>query len=509
MSSASHPASPPAASARRDGAFAAAGAIFLALTAAAAAWHLRRLGAPAWPLDDAYITLHNARALIEGDPSFPGVPALFGATSLLHTLAVAAGHLAGSAEWALWALSWAAVALSGLGVLAAGRALGLGAGWSLALALASVFAGRFYYVMLNGLETGWVFAIVIWMLALAARDPFSRGAALLCGLAPFVRPELGAVSVALMLGMLSDARREGRRAEALRALAWCVAPASALLAAQWSLSGAPLPRTGFAKRAFFAQPQLGPWIPRAYFAAKASEFIAGTSGLMLALAAARGPVARRATLAALALIAAMAALYPVVSIQNGKRLLWVFLPIAAFALASRAASGRGAVPARVFIALALAATAAGFFFKAPIDLRLIGDQRARLQATARWIERNLDPSAPLLLHDVGHVAWATDVPLVDLVGLKTPFSQKVHARLTARRGPEAVPEATEIIARRFGARTMLTLEDWEAGFRFAEGLRARGWRVTPLSHEDLGGYVFHAIVPPEEAAGGATEEDAR
>src|SRR5690349_19048294 len=45
----------------------------------------------AFPLDDAYITLHNAQVLWSGsDRNYPGVPALMGATSPVH-LALVAG----------------------------------------------------------------------------------------------------------------------------------------------------------------------------------------------------------------------------------------------------------------------------------------------------------------------------------------------------------------------------------------------------------------------------------
>ncbi len=474
-----------------------AGGVLILVIAAAAALHWTALDGPAWPLDDAYIVLHNARALLHGDPSFPGAPALYGATSLLHSLTLAALSAAAPPQTALWALSWAAIAAAGLGVLAAGRTFGLPAGWSLALAVAVLTSGSAVYVLLNGLETGWMIAATIWTLVLFARDRASPAGAVLCGLLPFVRPELGLISTVLMLGMLLDAWRD-RRAEALRALALCLGPALTLLAAQWALTGAPLPRTGFAKRAFFADPDLGAGTLALYFLAKLAAFAVGAGGLVAALFLPRGTLPRRASLAALGLTAAMGALYPAVSAQNGMRLLYVLMPLAAFnlaALAGDAAPGARRV-GRALIAAALALNLHALSYKAPADVARIADKRATLETVGAWIEANLDPDAPLMLHDVGYAAWATDVPLVDMVGLKSPASHAVHARLTALRGASAMPEAVDEIARMSGARAIMVSAEWDDRFGFIAGLRARGWTAELLSDDALRGYAVYRLTPP-------------
>src|SRR5689334_12266347 len=67
---------------------------YLVVTALAClGWLLHSLwmGTPVFPVDDAYITLHNAQALHQGyDLNFPGTPALVGSTSVLHTALVSA-----------------------------------------------------------------------------------------------------------------------------------------------------------------------------------------------------------------------------------------------------------------------------------------------------------------------------------------------------------------------------------------------------------------------------------
>ncbi len=73
---------------------------------------------PAFPLDDAYITLHNAMVLAGGkDVSYVGVPALAGTTSVVHTVLVAALTFLLRPEWALMAASWLGVLLYALAVM--------------------------------------------------------------------------------------------------------------------------------------------------------------------------------------------------------------------------------------------------------------------------------------------------------------------------------------------------------------------------------------------------------
>jgi hypothetical protein len=50
-----------------------------------AAWHATMSHPPVFPVDDAYITLHNAEVLYDAvDPNYTGTPALVGSTSPIH-----------------------------------------------------------------------------------------------------------------------------------------------------------------------------------------------------------------------------------------------------------------------------------------------------------------------------------------------------------------------------------------------------------------------------------------
>ncbi len=52
---------------------------------------------PVFPVDDAYIVIHNAQVLLGGsDPNYPGSPPLSGATSAVHLAAEAPPAVGGS-----------------------------------------------------------------------------------------------------------------------------------------------------------------------------------------------------------------------------------------------------------------------------------------------------------------------------------------------------------------------------------------------------------------------------
>lgn len=157
------------------------------------------LGAPAYPLDDAYIVLHNAHVLFTADDNFVDVPALAGATSLLHTLSVGIVSVFLPGELALWLLSWLAIFVTAAAFDHLTRMFGLGWRYRLAVVLCILTAGRPLLVFLNGVETGWAIAGASWALVLAASPKNGRALPVLCGVLPFIRPELAALAGLLMI----------------------------------------------------------------------------------------------------------------------------------------------------------------------------------------------------------------------------------------------------------------------------------------------------------------------
>ena len=88
----------------------------------AALLHRILLGPPVFPMDDAYITLHNAQVLHWGhDPNYPGTPALAGATSAVHLALVTLLMSALSPPVTLWAALWMATLAYALGLVQLAR----------------------------------------------------------------------------------------------------------------------------------------------------------------------------------------------------------------------------------------------------------------------------------------------------------------------------------------------------------------------------------------------------
>ena len=206
---------------------------------------------PAFRLDDGYIVLNNAHAILNGDASFPDVAPLHGSTSLLHSLAVFTLSFLVMPETALFCLAWGAVMAQALGALFLSWRVGISVGCGLALALLTVTAGDLIKVQVNGVETGWMVAAVLWSLGLAVNKPVSVLLAFLAACLPFIRPELAILSVLIVLNALSHTLRSGEFQIARKSCAIFVLVAVALCIAQYLLSGALLPATGSAKRYFF------------------------------------------------------------------------------------------------------------------------------------------------------------------------------------------------------------------------------------------------------------------
>ncbi|MFT4792588.1 MAG: hypothetical protein ACJAVR_001228 [Paracoccaceae bacterium] len=471
-------------------------AAMLVVITGLAALHWWRLGGPAFPLDDAYIVLFNVRALVEGAPNFPAELPLTGATSLLHTLLTAPFAALLGPETGLWVLCWLGVAVAASGALTLGRTVGLSPGWSAALTIAALSMGRAPIVLINGLETSWAMAALLWICVCFARDPVSRIGAFLCGILPFIRPELGLFSLILMLGAAKNLR--SRRRDMLLAAALCIGPALALLAVQWTLSGSPLPRTGEAKRLFFGIAALD-FAPRiAVFLRDLGRFLPTMGLLWVGALLVRGDAPRRVYGAAVLLAVVAAVFYGRIPFQNASRFMWFVMPPMVFALAVVAAGdGRRALLAKGAIAVSLALNLWSLASRVPADMRTTADARTAQYAQGTWVRANLDPARTLLVHDVGFVSWGTDQRLVDFVGLKTPGSIAVHRRLTGVQGIAALPEALDEILRGAEACAMLVLRDWNRWKRFAVGLRERGWTAQQISGEEMPRYVAFRVTPPE------------
>jgi hypothetical protein len=383
-------------------------------------------------LDDAYITLHNARSLLEGhDPSY-GVSALVGATSAVHLLLVAAIGLIFPMEWASALLALASVILYALMLDLALRRQGA-EGWRLAiLVVIGVTIGTVPLHLSNGLETGLAMATVAAMIAYWEDETILP---ILSGIAPFIRPELGALSAVLLCNLAWSKSRTNiilifskSFLTALPFIIWIYAS-----------TGGVLPSTASAKIAFMADnhhslKSIAPFLI-------SSAMILG--GLWPLLFCLRGAKSRLAfCLFVFTIIFSIAALSsaPTSITWNHHRYLAIFVPMA-LALVPNI---KPAKISAIYIILICISTA----IQAPAFYSSLEREREIYQTTLVSISKlanTIPGGTKVLIHDAGIIAWyGQHLQLTDLVGLKSPQNIAAHIQYT-RKGCEWSAALDQII----------------------------------------------------------------
>ena len=479
--------------------------------------HRVLFGPPVFPVDDAYITLHNAQVLHWGhDPNYPGTPALAGATSAVHLALVALLLFVLSPPNALYTALWLATLAYALGLVRLARVHGGSPAQALLLVLVGLAAGQVPHQLMNGLETGLALAAVTWALALAAEPqqvrrgdaaPPARLAAwlpCLCGLLPFLRPDLLPISLALLL---LQAARHRRAAGSWRGAARPIltGPGLALLcAAPWALwyglnLGTPYPSTMEAKRLFFAQ-DVSPLPLKAQMIGKDLAAFAADLGLvtLCALLLIRTSLGRLGLLSALALIGAYWLRFPGAFGFYEGRYLYPLLPLLLYGAAAAFRAGpRLRTAATALLVLCLMQSywrAPDFWARHQV---FCGFTRHDLAGTAAWCNANLPPDATVLVHDAGYISFGTRLHLVDMVGLKTPASVAAHRALTEPSGGARRGEAVSRIALQNRCDYLVVLDGWEGAFGLTSGLRAQGWDVRLVNAQ----YAYHiyALRPPRRS----------
>jgi MFS family permease len=459
--------------------------------------HRIGLGAPLFPVDDAYITAHNAQVLLDGgDTSFPGASALTGATSLVHLaltalLSIPAGELTG-----LYLAMWLGALLYATGIVRLAFAWGaspLQAGLLVVLGLA---LARVPHQLLNGLETGLALGITTWALALASEPGRERALAAVCGVMPFVRPELGALSAGLLALKGWPLLRDRRWRDAGVMAAFAVAGAAPWLL--WSLiaTGSLLPSTAGAKVAWFAERNLPLDRKEEWWSREVSNF-AETIGIatLAGVAVLFFPLGRVVLAFAVVLLAFYYRDFPGALGHYEQRYLYVLLPglILAFAWCF----ARHGWVARV--ALAVAVIGLGHALVRTPDrwdryLETRDFTRVELAGVADWADANLPRGSKLLVHDAGYISYATRFELADLVGLKTPRVVPIHENVTLPSAGARRPEAIHLVALQERPDYFVVLDGWEGVYQMTNSLRGFGWAVEPL--RTGAGYSVYALRPP-------------
>ena len=436
----------------------------------------------AFPLDDSYIVLHSARALLAGnvDQAYAVTP-LTGATSSVHLALVAA-------LGAVLPLPVASITINALAALA--YALGLDAlarragaeGWKVpALVVLGFITDTTVINLFNGLETGLAMATVAWLLTLAD----DRRLPVLAGLAPFVRPELAVLSGLLLL------RSVWLHGQAPKAAALALASAAPWAAWMWAETGSIIPATANAKLAFYAESRLPLELKL-----RASAGAIYNSGLVPIYAGLIGIARPKAGWCGAAFIASILLLatltLPSSLAWNYHRYLAVTIPVAIFGLASFAGDRTGPWAYALLAAFSVPGT-----YGAITELRQARADYAQTLAAMDTMMNRLPPRAVILTHDAGMIAWTRPAAhIIDVVGLKTPSSIAFHQRFTSEGCQWG--QALDHIARAGKADHALVQEVpfWSC---VRTNLMQVGWRFELIGR--AGKYGLYRISPPTAKSG--------
>jgi hypothetical protein len=352
-------------------------------------------------------------------------------------------------------------------------------------------SGPIIYQLANGLETSLVLAAVMWSLALAADQTPRRSLPALCGLLPFIRPELALLSGVLMARQAWLRWRNGERSSILGDFTLSGVVASPWLV--WSLveTGSVMPNTAGAKVAFFAENGLPAetrwrWVANALW-----------SGLGLIIIA---PWLVRRSSLAMALwtfcavfVLAFYARFPGGLSHNIFRYTYALLPVGLWALGDLWATRREYFWRLGTILAILAPSMMWLGFHSIVMAQpMLADEFAAVA----WVKANVPPAQAVLVHDAGVPGYASQARLIDVVGLKTPAAAKEHFRLTLPTGGSRRDDADDAIARSASVRYAIILEDGGFWASVGNGLRLHGWRLERVRAPTIQpGYAVYRLTP--------------
>lgn len=439
-----------------------------------------------WPgefgLDDAYITLSNARAILTGHDNVYGVSPLLGATSAVHLAIVTLFGLFLPLPQASALVSAIALVLYGAGLRALAEAAGC-RGWRTAvIVFVGLFVGFQGFHYFNGLETGLAMASVAWALVLAN----SRYLPLLCGILPFVRPELAFLAAPLFF----------RRLYIVRDWQWSIGLAlvAALPFAVWYLmeTGVPFPNTGEAKIRFFAEIHL-PLLERIGLGAGA---IASSMLLILCIGLPQLPRVSAGWCVSVFLSAWLGlavVTLPSLLTHNFFRYLAPIVPALCYPLAAKVARHDG--PSRAIAAILVIWSVGSLAITVPNVWREANFYRHEGRDAAEFVRDHIPAGSTVLVHDAGLVAWLSPPSrLIDVVGLKTPESTTYHKRFT--RHDCQWGEALSAIARDSGATYLVVLQGVPLWPCVGTNLQRQGWHLHLVRHAMGKGYAVYRITQP-------------
>lgn len=458
----------------------AAGVVLLG--AVAAVLYTKQVGEPIFPVDDAYISLHNAEVLLTGDDThFVDTPALVGSTSALHVVLSAVFQLFFEPLWAQWVVMILGGVAFALAALRLAFVLGASVPEALLMVAASLVVGQMPHQLANGLETSWALAGLTLAIA-ASRDRTGPRWQLpvLCALLPYLRPELVVVSGLLMLQRLVHELRADR-AQALRTAKVFAATLAPWLLLYLVTVGSLYPNTIQAKKFFFSE---GCFDPSFKLDSVRNSFVAFGKEL--------GFIGYAAVLLVLTLTGWVGIVFtglfayayftnfPGALAHYEQRYMYVLVPWVLYAVGSLIAKRHVAARAAAALLLVVALVQNGpeFAPRWQFHSSCNAFTRVELDGVATWLANNA-AKRKILLHDAGYVGYFVDAPMADMVGLKTPASIPPHEALTWTQCGAGRQQAVHDIALREQPTFVVVLAGWDGIYRLIDGLRARGWTLEP------------------------------
>lgn len=483
-------------------------AYWIACIAVVVAWVLMRVMRPTpwFPLDDAYITIHSAQVLHWGfDPNFPGVAALYGATSAPFLSLEYVLQFMLSPLYAADTACWLSVLAYTAGLVYLTRRLRLGRYESagvVALGLASSFVPVH---LLNGLETGLALAGVTWTLALGSGErPKTRWAAFASGCTAAIRPDLAPFALFMLVAITYEEWRRERWlvSRAVREFFLLVGFAAlpALPFCLWYLkeTGFPYPLTGLAKQYYFASGRL-PASRKLMPLAMLGVFGVSCCPLLFGVIASWRSAIAKAILAFMAVMGMIAfRALPDTFAFNLFRYPMVLVPMLVWGVAfwvsqTEKTDARGLMTGcLIWCALLLYPVGISSYVHA---CRMCNDAEHEL---VHWCRGSLPEDSKLLVQDAGYIAYGSRFRVVDYVGLKTPEAIALNREYT---WPSAGARRAEVIAtlsRRENAQYLVVdLHDAPTN-ALPKQLAALGWRLEALKPD--GYYAVYRLRAPDSAS---------
>lgn len=476
-----------------------------------------------FPLDDAYIVLHNAQVLHWGyDPNYPTAAALSGTTSAVHLALVALLFFLVTPVNALIFISWVAILLYAIGLLRLAFLLRASCLQASVFLVTGLTMGYAPFQLLNGLETGLVMATVTWVIIIFT-TPHTHAwryvLPFLCGIMPFLRPELALLSLLLLLLRWRLYQKENQSKTILYRLIVNDLLLATVGALPWMLwywidTGAAIPQTIAAKMAYYAETKLSlgsklAWAGRGIFGIIMAINFLGVLGMsVLLLTTALG---RIGLLFILIFVATYIYTAPAMlqNSFNAGRYFYPCLPILLYGAISSIKSNDKIL--RYFANFILAITLCTSLWHLPQHWRYYVTWRSACAKAfsniTQWCQQNLPKNAIILIHDAGYLAFTTHFHLVDMVGLKTPSSVYYHQHISVPTEGKGRNLAIGEICKKNHVQFIVIEKNWEKSFKITPGLKLQGWQLDTLypHTEEVFSYAVYRITAPPIADNASTQ----